>query len=113
MIKQSATATIARFALRALIVAAKILACKRSLTQIVTALGLLRGESGLVGGEAPVNFNKDIAPIIFEHCSVCHRPGQSGPFSLLNYDDVKSRAKKIVEVTAKRFMPPWLPEGPL
>ncbi|MEO6595716.1 MAG: tetratricopeptide repeat protein, partial [Planctomycetota bacterium] len=31
------------------------------------------------------------------------------PFSLLSYDDVWKKRKQIVEVTGKRFMPPWLP----
>jgi hypothetical protein len=59
---------------------------------------------------APVTFNKDIAPILFQNCSTCHRPGQSGPFSLLTYGDVQKRAPQIAEVTQKRYMPPWLPE---
>jgi tetratricopeptide (TPR) repeat protein len=57
-----------------------------------------------------LTFNKDIAPVVFEHCSVCHRPGQAAPFSLLGYADVKKRARQIAEVVGKRFMPPWLPE---
>jgi len=57
-----------------------------------------------------VTFNKDIAPILFEHCSTCHRPGESGPFTLISYADVKKRARQIAEVTETRFMPPWLPE---
>ena len=60
---------------------------------------------------AQVTFNKDVAPIVFQHCSICHRPGQSGPFPLLSYADVKKRAKQIVEVTSSHYMPPWLPEG--
>src|SRR4051812_47834661 len=44
-----------------------------------------------------VTFNKDVAPIIFKNCSSCHRPEQSGPFSLLNYGDVKKHAKQIAE----------------
>ncbi len=59
---------------------------------------------------APLNFTKDVAPIIFEKCSICHRPGQSGPFSLLTYAEVKSRAKVIRDVLESRVMPPWLPE---
>ncbi len=59
----------------------------------------------------PVTFNREIAPLLFEHCSGCHRPGQSGPFSLLNYGDARKRAKQLAEVTARRYMPPWLPEG--
>jgi Flp pilus assembly protein TadD/mono/diheme cytochrome c family protein len=56
-----------------------------------------------------VTFDRDVAPIIFQNCSICHRPGEAGPFPLLNYDDVKSHAKQIADVTRSRFMPPWLP----
>ena len=57
--------------------------------------------------EKPVTFSKDIAPIIFENCTACHRPGQIGPFALTDYKTVKRRAKQIVEVTEDRTMPPW------
>jgi Flp pilus assembly protein TadD/mono/diheme cytochrome c family protein len=57
-----------------------------------------------------VTFNKDIAPLIFEHCSACHRPGEAGPFSLLSYQDVLRHAAQIVSVIQRRYMPPWLPE---
>jgi hypothetical protein len=57
--------------------------------------------------QQPVTFNKQIAPIVFEHCSGCHHPGEVAPFSLLTYDDVKKRARQIRDVTAERFMPPW------
>ena len=57
-----------------------------------------------------VTFNKDIAPLVFEHCAVCHRVGEAAPFQLLRYEDVKTRVEQIVEVTGTRFMPPWLPE---
>lgn len=70
--------------------------------------------SALVGCQetaAPerVTFNRDVAPIVFARCATCHRPGEAAPFSLLSYDDVRSRASQIVEVTQSRFMPPWLP----
>ncbi len=55
-------------------------------------------------------FAKEIAPILFEKCASCHRPGQSGPFPLLTYADAKKRSQQIAEVTARRYMPPWLPE---
>jgi tetratricopeptide (TPR) repeat protein len=57
-----------------------------------------------------ITFNQHIAPIVFSHCSSCHRPGESAPFSLLTYDDVYSHRRQIVEVTKDRFMPPWPPE---
>jgi mono/diheme cytochrome c family protein len=59
--------------------------------------------------ERKLTFDKDIAPIIFKQCSYCHRPGQEAPFSLLTYEDVKSRASLIVAVTKDRYMPPWKP----
>ena len=61
-------------------------------------------------GEQQVTFDRDIAPIIFQSCARCHRPGESGPFSLLAYDDVKKHARQIAVVTRDRVMPPWLPE---
>ncbi|MGH7869585.1 MAG: alkyl hydroperoxide reductase, partial [Candidatus Dormibacteraceae bacterium] len=56
-----------------------------------------------------VTFNRDVAPILFKDCAPCHRPGESGPFSLLNYEDARRHAHQIVVVTNSRFMPPWLP----
>jgi tetratricopeptide (TPR) repeat protein len=60
---------------------------------------------------ATITFYKQIAPIVFESCAPCHRPGQAGPFPLLSYDDVKKHAAQIVAVTKRRYMPPWLPEA--
>ncbi len=57
-----------------------------------------------------VTFNRDIAPIVFQSCTRCHRLGESGPFPLRTYDDVKKHARQIETVTRTRFMPPWLPE---
>jgi len=59
---------------------------------------------------ATVTFNRDIAPIVYQYCSACHRPGEAGPFPLLTYQDVKKHEHQIVAVTQTRFMPPWLPE---
>src|ERR1700722_9947730 len=56
-----------------------------------------------------ITFNRDIAPILFQHCAGCHRPGESGPFPLLSYKDAKAHARQIAAVTQSRFMPPWLP----
>src|SRR6266536_3513982 len=72
---------------------------------------------------SPVTFNKDVAPILFEHCATCHRPVDpeapppkdqwcfaGAPFSLLDYRDAHEHAKEIAEATRQRVMPPWLPE---
>jgi Tfp pilus assembly protein PilF len=56
-----------------------------------------------------LTYTKDIAPILFRSCAPCHRPGEAAPFSLLSYEDAKSHARLIEEVTKRRLMPPWLP----
>ena len=61
------------------------------------------------GGEAPT-FNRDIAPIVFQHCAPCHRPAGPAPFDLLSYADVSARAEQIAFVTESRYMPPWKPK---
>src|SRR5689334_6629432 len=59
---------------------------------------------------ATPTFNSDIAPILYQHCATCHRPGEVAPFSLLTYEDASKRAKLIATVTQRRYMPPWKPE---
>ncbi len=61
-------------------------------------------------GPARPTFARDVAPIIYENCSYCHRAGQPAPFELLSYEDVNKRAKQISELVGARAMPPWLPE---
>ncbi len=59
--------------------------------------------------DPPVTYTKDIAPILWNHCAGCHRPGEVGPFSLLTYRDAAKRANFLTDVTHKRLMPPWKP----
>src|SRR5262245_58265464 len=59
---------------------------------------------------ATPTFNKDIAPILYQNCASCHRPGEVAPFSLLTYQDAAKRAKLIATVTERRYMPPWKAE---
>ncbi len=61
--------------------------------------------------DAPVTYNKHIAPILWKNCSACHRPGEIGPFSLLTYQDAAKRADFLAEITANRQMPPWKAEA--
>jgi Flp pilus assembly protein TadD len=76
---------------------------------------LLAAESALIQGYVPLpkgslTFSRDIAPIIYRNCSGCHRPGQNGPFVLLDFASVRKKARLIADVVTSRFMPPWLPE---
>ena len=71
---------------------------------------LLACASSSLAADTPVTFNKQIAPIIFNNCSSCHRPGEAAPFSLLTYQDAMKKARIIATVTASRQMPPWKAE---
>jgi tetratricopeptide (TPR) repeat protein len=59
---------------------------------------------------AAVTFNKDVAPILWQNCASCHRPGQLGPFNLITFDDARPRAREILRAVKTRAMPPWKPE---
>ncbi len=60
--------------------------------------------------QAPPTFARDIAPVVYQNCAPCHRPGQHAPFSLLTYEDVKKHAARVATVTRRGSMPPWLPQ---
>ena len=66
--------------------------------------------TALLAAGTPPTFSHDIAPIVYRSCASCHRPGESAPFSLLTYQDVRKHARQIAAVTKSRYMPPWLPE---
>lgn len=68
------------------------------------------GQETATTDEAVLTFNRDIAPIVYENCVVCHRPGESAPFSFLDYSEARKRAGLIAALTTSRFMPPWLPQ---
>lgn len=57
--------------------------------------------------DSAITYSEHIAPLIFKHCSNCHRPGEAGPFNLLTYEDAVKNANKIKFVTETRYMPPW------
>src|SRR5687768_18558285 len=83
------------------------------LAAAVFVIGFLaRGEAPVQAqnarpGAAAVTFTETIAPIVYDNCVSCHRPGEAAPFSLISYEDVRNRGKLIAAVTAARYMPPW------
>src|SRR5262245_22979220 len=79
----------------------------------LAALVAAAASRGSVRAQArpPVTFNRDVAPILYNNCTTCHRPGESAPFSLLTYEDAKQRAGLISAVTTNHVMPPWQPES--
>jgi peroxiredoxin len=57
--------------------------------------------------ESDVTYSKQIARIFQNRCVECHRPGEIGPFSLTNYEEVVGWAEMIREVVREQRMPPW------
>ncbi|HYP27398.1 MAG TPA: cytochrome c [Blastocatellia bacterium] len=86
---------------------------KRKLYLVATAALLLLSASLNISGNgsgrsgAAVTFTKDVAPIIYENCAGCHRPGEIAPMSLLTYRQARPWAKSIREKVLDRSMPPW------
>ncbi|MBI3493470.1 MAG: tetratricopeptide repeat protein [Acidobacteria bacterium] len=81
--------------------------------EVASLVGCRDSDSRRTNGKpasGTLTFTRDVAPVFFRECVACHRPGESAPFSLLTYRDVKRRARTIVAVTRSRFMPPWLPD---
>ena len=56
--------------------------------------------------DAPT-FSRDVAPIFYNRCVSCHRPGEVAPMSLITYRDVRPWAAAIREKVSTRAMPPW------
>jgi mono/diheme cytochrome c family protein len=75
---------------------------------ILLAFAAAGGEAS-AGVPEKVTFNEHVAPIVFENCAGCHRPGQGAPFALLSYRDVQKRGEFLRRVIADREMPPWPP----
>jgi hypothetical protein len=65
---------------------------------------------GRAQAQTTPNFSEHIAPLIYNHCARCHRPGEVAPFSLLSFQDVSSRGQTIKAVTGSGYMPPWKPD---
>jgi len=51
-------------------------------------------------------FFRDVLPFLHTQCQKCHSPGQTGPFSLLSYDDAVEWLELGLEEIAARRMPP-------
>jgi hypothetical protein len=67
----------------------------------------LAAAGALALAAATPTFNKDIAPLLQDHCQECHRPGEIGPFPLLTYKQVRPQAAAIRNAVLKKTMPPW------
>lgn len=63
--------------------------------------------------ETMITYHKDVAPILRNHCMMCHSEGNAGPFTLTSYDDAVDWMKTgLREIKAGR-MPPAQVESDL
>lgn len=54
-----------------------------------------------------VTFSEHIAPLLYQNCTICHRPGGNGHFNLVTYQDAKNYGGSLAYVVRQRLMPPW------
>ena len=54
-----------------------------------------------------LTFARDVAPILYENCVECHRPGSFAPMSLLTYENARLYAPLMKTKVQNRQMPPW------
>ena len=80
---------------------------KKSHSLMRTLISTILFVAFVISSNAQVNFTKDIAPIIYNNCTKCHRPGEIAPFAMTNYDEILPWAQSIQYVTSIRYMPPW------
>jgi mono/diheme cytochrome c family protein len=78
----------------------------------VVAAAVLSLTGPALGAEADgavPTYSKQVAPIFYDHCTGCHRPGQIGFAQRLDsYENAKTWASAIREQVLNRSMPPWL-----
>jgi len=58
-------------------------------------------------GQPTPTFADDVAPIVYNKCVECHRPGSIAPMSLIDYNVVKAFAPIIKDRVVNRKMPPF------
>jgi mono/diheme cytochrome c family protein len=89
----------------------EVLAGKRVTEPATTAVGcpIERPNSPVASAPGTPAFYRHVLPILQQHCQTCHRPGDIGPFSLMNYRQARRWATDIKEYTRSRKMPPWKP----
>jgi len=74
-------------------------------TSAAAALCLFTLVGAALRADGPT-FSRDVAPILYQSCTSCHRPGEIGPMPLLTYKDVRPWARAIRDRVAAGTMPP-------
>ena len=72
-----------------------------------SVIGAAASRAAAADAQAAPTFSKDVAPILYSNCVVCHRPGEVAPMSLITYQNVRPWARAIKNKVVDHEMPPW------
>ena len=75
----------------------------------ILSFALFLSAAATAWSQAPT-FHADIAPIIYQNCTQCHRSGEIGPMPFTTYAEVSEYSAFISYVTSTGYMPPWTPD---
>src|SRR5258706_8849794 len=75
---------------------------------IALALAGVFGVAASAAAQSTVpTFSKDVAPILYQNCTNCHRAGEIGPMPLVSFSDARPWARSIATRVVNGTMPPW------
>jgi cytochrome c553 len=75
------------------------------------AVALAAGLATRPTAAAGPTFSKDVAPILYKNCVLCHQPESMAPMSLLDYASARPYARAIKTAVESRKMPPWFADS--
>ena len=67
----------------------------------------LKSATASASPAAAPTFYRDVAPILQQHCEICHRAGGIAPMPLQTYSQAKANAAAIAASAKSKSMPPW------
>src|SRR5262245_55831122 len=83
----------------------------RRLTLIVLASAVVLVVAAQTNAHKPVtskyDFNRDVFPLLRDHCGSCHVDGGPAPMSLMTYKNAMPWAEAIRDEITSGRMPPW------
>ena len=74
---------------------------------LLTGAAAALAQAPATAPDAVPTFARDVAPIVFNRCASCHRPGDIAPMAFLSYREVRPWARAIRDKVVSREMPPW------
>lgn len=77
---------------------------------IICCMALLYGESvlSMESAKRGPDYENDVAPIIYKHCTACHVDGGIAPFSLEGYENVSRFIEFGINRIEQNLMPPGI-----